>query len=82
MEISEDFRKSAQRCLKLAQDASSLESQIHWLDMACLWCILVQHAEEREMISGSTLLKDMARMWITLARQIEPMGGRTLNFGG
>jgi hypothetical protein len=73
MEISEEFRKNARQCIKLAQEAHSLESRVHWLGMASLWCILVQHAEEGSF--GNSLLPDMARMWITLARQIEPMHG-------
>ena len=48
MELAEEFRARAQRCLKLAQDAPTLEAQTHWLAMAQLWFSLAQHAEEQE----------------------------------
>jgi hypothetical protein len=47
-ELSEEFRARAQRCLKLAQDAPTLEAQTHWLAMAQLWLGLAQHAEQQE----------------------------------
>ena len=48
MELADDFRNRAQRCLKLAQEAPTLEAQTHWLSMAQLWFSLAQHAEEQE----------------------------------
>ena len=48
MELSEEFRTRAQRCLKLAQDAPTLEAQTHWLAMAQLWFGLAQHSEEQD----------------------------------
>lgn len=48
MELAEEFRTRAQRCLKLAQEAPTLEAQTHWLAMAQLWFSLAQHAEEQE----------------------------------
>lgn len=48
VELAEEFRTRAQRCLKLAQEAPTLEAQTHWLAMAQLWFSLAQHAEEQE----------------------------------
>ncbi|HET7681188.1 MAG TPA: hypothetical protein VFK79_13775 [Xanthobacteraceae bacterium] len=48
MELTEEFRTRAQRCLKLAQEAPTLEAQTHWLAMAQLWFSLAQHAEEQD----------------------------------
>lgn len=48
MELAEEFRTRAQRCLKLAQEAPTLEAQTHWLAMAELWFSLAQHAEEQD----------------------------------
>jgi hypothetical protein len=48
VELSEEFRMRAQRCLKLAQEAPMLEAQAHWLAMAQLWFNLAQHAEEQD----------------------------------
>ena len=48
MELAEEFRTRAQRCLKLAQDAPTLEAQTHWLAMAQLWFSLAQHSEEQD----------------------------------
>jgi hypothetical protein len=46
--LAEEFRTRAQRCLKLAQEAPTLEAQTHWLAMAQLWFSLAQHAEEQD----------------------------------
>jgi hypothetical protein len=48
VELAEEFRIRAQRCLKLAQEAPTLEAQTHWLAMAQLWFSLAQHAEEQD----------------------------------
>ena len=48
VELAEEFRTRAQRCLKLAQEAPTLEAQTHWLAMAQLWFSLAQHAEEQD----------------------------------
>jgi hypothetical protein len=48
VELGEEFRTRAQRCLKLAQEAPTLEAQTHWLAMAQLWFSLAQHAEEQD----------------------------------
>jgi hypothetical protein len=50
VELAEEFRTRAQRCLKLAQDAPTLEAQTHWLAMAQLWFSLAQHAEEQDAL--------------------------------
>jgi hypothetical protein len=49
-ELSTEFRARAQRCLKLARDAPTMEAQTHWLAMAQLWLGLAQHAEEQEAL--------------------------------
>jgi hypothetical protein len=48
VELAEEFRTRAQRCLKLAQEAPTVEAQTHWLAMAQLWFSLAQHAEEQD----------------------------------
>jgi hypothetical protein len=48
VELAEEFRTRAQRCLKLAQNAPTLEAQTHWLAMAQLWFNLAQHTEEQD----------------------------------
>jgi hypothetical protein len=55
VELADEFRSRAQRCLKLAQDAPTLEAQAHWLGMAQLWLNLAQHAEQQDaqFLSGS-----------------------------
>jgi hypothetical protein len=79
-DISEGFRKHAQQCLRLAQQACSLESRIHWTEMARIWCTLVRHAES-EMIFSPVLLDDMARMWVAAASPLaEITGGRRLQY--
>ena len=48
LELSEEFRTRAQRCLKLAHEAPTLEAQTHWLAMAQLWFDLAEHSEEQD----------------------------------
>jgi hypothetical protein len=48
VELAEEFRTRAHRCLKLAQEAPTLEAQTHWLAMAQLWFNLAQHSEEQD----------------------------------
>jgi hypothetical protein len=50
VELADEFRNRAQRCLKLAQEAPTLEVQTHWLAMAQLWFSLAQHAEEQDAV--------------------------------
>jgi hypothetical protein len=48
MELCDEFRARAQRCLALAGAAPTLEAHTHWLSMAQLWLNLAQHAEDQE----------------------------------
>jgi hypothetical protein len=48
VELAEEFRCRAQRCLNLAHQAPTLEAQTHWLAMAQLWFSLAEHAEEQD----------------------------------
>jgi hypothetical protein len=48
MELSDEFRRRAQRCLALAGAAPRLEAQTHWLGMAQLWHSLAQYAEDQD----------------------------------
>jgi len=48
VELAEEFRTRAQRCLQLAHSAPTLEAQTHWLAMAQLWFSLAEHAEEQD----------------------------------
>jgi hypothetical protein len=59
VELAEEFRMRAQRCLKLAQDAPTLEAQAHWLAMAQLWFNLAQHSEEQD---AEFLSKSVSRL--------------------
>jgi hypothetical protein len=53
MELCEEFRIRAQRCLALAGAASTLEAQTHWLSMAQLWLNLAQFAENQDQHSAA-----------------------------
>jgi hypothetical protein len=48
MELSQDFRARAQRCLALAGAAPTIEAQTHWLGMAQLWLNLAQYSEDQD----------------------------------
>ena len=48
MELAEEFRARAQRCLKLFQEAPTIEAQAHWISMAQLWLNLACHTEEQD----------------------------------
>jgi hypothetical protein len=45
VDLADEFRNRAQRCLKLANEALTLEAQTHWLAMTQLWFSLAEHAE-------------------------------------
>jgi len=53
LELVEEFLKNANECLRLAEEANTLEAQIHWLSMAQFWRNLAQQATEEEMIAQS-----------------------------
>ncbi len=59
VELAEEFRTRAQRCLKLAQEAPALEAQTHWLAMAQLWFSLAQHTEEQDAQALSKSASDL-----------------------
>jgi hypothetical protein len=61
LDLAEEFRDRAQRCLTLAQGAPTLEAQTHWLAMAQLWLGLAEHAEGQEarFFGDSTLHLDI-----------------------
>ena len=48
MELYDEFRIRAQRCLALAGAAPTIEAQTHWLSMAQLWLSLAQFAEDQD----------------------------------
>lgn len=48
MELADEFRARAQRCLKLFQEAPTLGAQAHWISMAQLWLNLAHYAEEQD----------------------------------
>jgi hypothetical protein len=56
MELCDEFRIRAQRCLALAGAASTLDAQSHWLSMAQLWLNLAQFAESQDRHSAATEL--------------------------
>jgi hypothetical protein len=53
LDLSDDWRKNAADCLKLSQEAHTLESRHYWLSMAAFWFRLAQHAEDREAIESA-----------------------------
>jgi hypothetical protein len=53
LELAEEFLKNATECLRLAEEANTLEAQIHWLSMAQFWRNLAQQATEEDMIADS-----------------------------
>jgi hypothetical protein len=54
MDLCDEFRTRAQRCLALAGAAPTLEAQTHWLSMAQLWLNLAQFAEDEDQHSHAT----------------------------
>jgi hypothetical protein len=52
VELSKEFRKNAAECLKLSQEANSLEAQGYWIAMAQFWLDLAVHAEDRKAIES------------------------------
>ena len=52
MELATEFRKNAAACLKLSQEANSLEAQGYWIAMAQFWFDLAVHAEDRAAIES------------------------------
>jgi hypothetical protein len=48
MDLADEFRTRAQRCLALAGAAPTIDAQTHWLSMSQLWLSLAQYAEEQE----------------------------------
>jgi hypothetical protein len=61
--LAEGFRKNAERCFKLAQDALTIGIQVHWIDMAQLWLDLARHAEQQELAAqgGSAIAAEHLR---------------------
>jgi hypothetical protein len=53
VELAEEFLKNANECLRLAQEAHTLEGQIHWLSMAQFWQNLARQASEEDAVSGA-----------------------------
>jgi hypothetical protein len=51
LELVEEFLRNANQCLRLAQEAHTIEAQIHWLSMAQFWRNLAQQVEEEEAVS-------------------------------
>ena len=52
LDLAEENRKNARACLRLSQQANSLEAQRYWLTMAQFWFNLALHAEDREAIES------------------------------
>lgn len=48
MDLADEFRARAQRCLKLAQEAPTQGAQTHWLGMAQLWFNLAEYSEAQD----------------------------------
>jgi hypothetical protein len=52
LELSKEFRENAAACLKLSQEANSLQAQGYWIAMAQFWFDLAVHAEDRAAIES------------------------------
>ena len=52
LELAKEFRENAASCLKLSQQASSLQAQGYWIAMAQFWLDLAVHAEDRAAIES------------------------------
>lgn len=52
LELSKEFRKNAAACLRLSQEANSIEAQGYWIAMAQFWFDLAVHAEDRAAIES------------------------------
>ena len=48
MDLAGEFRTRAQRCLKLAQEAPTIESHTHWIGMAQLWFNMAEYTESQD----------------------------------
>lgn len=55
--LPDDFRENAQQCLRLAREATSVESRAHWLTMAQVWLKMAAHAEQVGM-TGTPIAPD------------------------
>jgi hypothetical protein len=53
LKLTEEFRKNAAECLKLSQNAISLQAQGYWIAMAQFWFDLAVHAEQRADMEGA-----------------------------
>jgi hypothetical protein len=53
MDLSQEFRLRAERCLELAREAMTVESHAHWIAMAQLWLNLGNFAEELDGLPAS-----------------------------
>jgi hypothetical protein len=49
VELSKQWRIKAADCLRLSRQASTFESQSHWVSMAEFWFKVAKHAENREV---------------------------------
>jgi hypothetical protein len=53
LELAKEFLKNATECLRRAEEANTIEAQIHWLSMAQFWRNLAQQTTEEDMIAQS-----------------------------
>jgi hypothetical protein len=53
LELAEEFLKNATECLRRAEEANTMEAQIHWLSMAQFWRNLAQQTTEDDMVTRS-----------------------------
>jgi hypothetical protein len=60
--LAEEFIRNAQECLRLAEEANTIEAQIHWLSMAQFWRHLaVQAGEEAAAARGDLSIPDRGK---------------------
>lgn len=52
VELSEQWRIKAADCLRLSREASTPESQNHWVSMADFWFRMAKHVEDRGVIDS------------------------------
>ncbi len=55
MELAGEFRREAERCLRLATDSANLHGRAYWVSMAQLWHNLATHIESEPFSSSAAL---------------------------
>ncbi len=52
MDLAAEFLENADECLRLAQEAHTIEAQIQWLSMAQFWRNLARQIMDEDLIAS------------------------------